>query len=235
MQISDDEGILGLVDQLQKHRTVDVYVEISDVNHDKSIPYTLLSANETDVGVDVRKPDIEIDVELDVGEADEDNNGNDSGEDDEERLVDVPTNYNSDVDEEREAARVKVSKYVDWKKKIQGNDVERDESHNEDKEEREPVSNVECPTKNREELIKDEGEKIGGCQSDYIDSSDSGSYIDTSSGSNADDAQCKKSSGAKCYDPNANFEEFFLDLRFPDLRLFKNVSFPQGKNLSLNI
>ena len=107
MQINDDEGILGLVDQLQKHHIVDVYVEISDVNHDKSIPDTLLSANETDVGVDVRKPDIEIDVELDVGEADEDNNGNNSGEDDEERLVDVPTNYNSDDDEEREEARSK--------------------------------------------------------------------------------------------------------------------------------
>ena len=113
MQISDDEGILGLVDQLQKHHTVDVYVEISEVNHDKIIPDTLLSDNETDVGVDGRKPDIEIDVKLDVEEAYEDNNGNDSDEDDEERLVDVPTNYNSNVDEEREAARVKVSKYVD--------------------------------------------------------------------------------------------------------------------------
>ena len=56
-----------------------------------------------------------------------------------------------------------------------------------------------------------------------MDSSDPGSYIDTSSGSDADDAQCKKSSMAKCYDPTANFEDFFLDLRFPDLKLFKNV------------
>ena len=113
MQISDDEGILWLVDQLQKHQTVDVYVEISGVKHDKIIPNTLLSDNEIDVGVDVRKPDIEIDVEVDVGEANGDNNGNESGEDDEERLLDVPINYNSDVNEEREEARVKVSKYVE--------------------------------------------------------------------------------------------------------------------------
>ena len=85
-----------------------------------------------------------------------------------------------------------MSKYVDWKKKIQGNDVEKDQRHTDGTEEGEHVSNAECPTENRVELIEGHGEKIGGYQSDYIDSLDPGSYIDASSGSDADDAQCKK-------------------------------------------
>ena len=49
------------------------------------------------------------------------------------------------------------------KKKMLGNDVEKDGSYNEDKEEGEPNSNAECPAENRAELVEDEGEKIGSC------------------------------------------------------------------------
>ena len=173
-------------------------------------------------------------------ECDIDSGGNDSGEDDEERIPDVPMNYQSIADEEKEEVRVKVSKYVQLKKKIQPSEDKRDEGHNEDKGEGEPVDNVECLAENQRPPSEVKGEKVGGFESDQFDLSDLGSNISTSSGSDADDAQRTKSS-RKNYDPNVLLEEIFLDLRFPDLKLFKNVLVeystrytPLEKDLSLS-
>ena len=52
-----------------------------------------------------------------------------------------------------------------------------------------------------------------------MDSSDPGSYMDTS-GSVADDARRHKSS-QKYHDPSVPLVDFFIDLRFDDLKVFK--------------
>lgn len=64
--------------------------------------------------------------------------------------------------------------------------------------------------------------KVIGYESDYIDSSDPGSYDDTSEGSSADEARRHKYA-KKCYNPNVPLEDFCLDLRFSDMKLFKKA------------
>lgn len=68
-----------------------------------------------------------------------------------------------------------------------------------------------------------EGGKASHYQSDYIESSDPGSYEDTSEGSDVDHAK-RHSSKSSHYDPNFNMslDDFYLDLRFGDLKQFKN-------------
>nr|GLL37801.1 Transposase, MuDR, plant [Ipomoea trifida] len=56
--------------------------------------------------------------------------------------------------------------------------------------------------------------------SDYISSSDPGSYKSTSEASDVDDAQRKRSSGLH-YKPNGTFEDFFLEQIFNDSKQFK--------------
>lgn len=107
------------------------------------------------------------------------------------------------------------------KKKIQGNEGERDESDKEDKG-REHIDSVDYPTKNQRAPIEGEGEKVGGCESDYIGSSDPVNCIDISSGFNVNNAQGHSQIG-RTMTPNVSLEEFFLDLRFPNLELFRNV------------
>ncbi|KAJ0972504.1 hypothetical protein J5N97_020463 [Dioscorea zingiberensis] len=89
---------------------MDIYVESSDVRHEKKLPEVLQSHSD--------------------GENDNDSDSDNSGEgntDDEELLVEVPfETYNSDVDEEAEKAREKVRRYVQLKKTIDGRDGEGD-------------------------------------------------------------------------------------------------------------
>lgn len=63
--------------------------------------------------------------------------------------------------------------------------------------------------------------KVKGCESDYIMSQNPGSYVDTSEGSATKDIQGNKSS-RKMYDLIDPLEDFFLNLKFIDLNLFKN-------------
>lgn len=60
-----------------------------------------------------------------------------------------------------------------------------------------------------------------GYNSDYLDSSDPGSYEDKSGESEVDDAKRYKASN-NCYCPNTQLEDFYLDLRFDDLKSFKH-------------
>lgn len=198
--ISDDEGIMGLVDHLMRHWTADIYVEFSSVKHNKTIPESLM--------VESEMAEAESDVELNMNDDMENENGSDSAGDDEERIVDDQLfNNNSDEDEEREEAIKKVNKYVKLKKRVQEVASERD--------------NLESYATNKEPQGSEFG-KVGGYESDYFESSDPGSYSDNSSGSEADDAVRHKSS-RKIHDPTIPLEEFRLDLRFSDLKEFKNT------------
>ncbi|XP_039113802.1 uncharacterized protein LOC120249378 [Dioscorea cayenensis subsp. rotundata] len=81
--IHNDQGIVGLVDQLRKHRAVDVYVEISNVKHDMILPKILLPGSHN--------------VELNVGQDNQSENDSESNKDDDDNLVDVPfINYTSE-------------------------------------------------------------------------------------------------------------------------------------------
>ena len=97
-------------------------------------------------------------------------NDSESGEDFEEKLVDVPfVNYNSRPDEEREHARDNISKYVQLKKSIYDN---VDGSDNENGEGDRPIDNGEkdAGTIVAPSVIEDG--KVHGYESDYIDSLD---------------------------------------------------------------
>lgn len=155
-QISDDNDIMGLVDQLKKHQLVDIYVEFQGVKRDKNIPQALLSNSRIDVGIDVSM-------------VDEFDSGNDWVSMIQVRMLDVPINYQSDANEEREEARIKVSKYVQLKKKILTREGERDEGHNKDKGEGAPIENIECLAGNQRPLPKVKDEKVVGFESDYFE------------------------------------------------------------------
>ena len=60
-------------------------------------------------------------------------------------------------------------------------------------------------------------------ESDYLDSSNLGSYTDTDE-SDEDDAQRVKSSNRN-YNPKGHFTDFVLRLRFEDLKMFKIALF----------
>lgn len=72
--------------------------------------------------------------------------------------------------------------------------------------------------------------KVSGFESDYISSSDPGSYDDTNEGLEAEDVQRHRST-RKIYDPNVGLEDFSLDLRFKDLQAFQKelVEFSSNK------
>ena len=71
--ISDDQDIIGLVEQLRKHKTVNVYVENSRVRHDMPLLEILLSSDDN--------------LELDVRQL---NYSDSESSKDEEMLIDVP-------------------------------------------------------------------------------------------------------------------------------------------------
>lgn len=77
-----DEAVIGLSDQLRTHTKVDVYVETTDAEGDKSLLGALVS------------------------NSDSDGYNSEASKDDEEMLVDVPFIYHlSNLDDEREEAR----------------------------------------------------------------------------------------------------------------------------------
>lgn len=64
--------------------------------------------------------------------------------------------------------------------------------------------------------------KVAAYESDYIDSSHPRVYLETSGESDVDNARRHKSS-RRYYDPSVPLKEFFLDLRFQHLKLFKDA------------
>lgn len=113
--ISDDQGIVGLVKELRKHKIINVYGEISEVRHHMPLSEILLSSNDN--------------MELDVRQGNQ--SDGDFSKDDEERFIDAPfIEYNSNVDDEKEEVRSKLKKYVEMKRTFQekaneGDDVDK--------------------------------------------------------------------------------------------------------------
>lgn len=60
-----------------------------------------------------------------------------------------------------------------------------------------------------------------GHETEYLQSSNPASYEDTSEGFVGDDARRHRSS-RRVFDPSKKLDDFFLDLRFKDLKQFKN-------------
>ena len=109
----NNEGIVGLADQLRKHKTIDIYVQISDVAQDMILPETSLSDTNN--------------VELDVRQGNQSDNGSDSCKDDEENLIDVIfIDYNSDANNKKETEKDNVKKYVELKRTFLENANEGD-------------------------------------------------------------------------------------------------------------
>lgn len=143
-----------------------------------------------------------------------------SSKDDDERLLEVTiVECNSDVDEERDEARDKLRRYADLRRTIQEHD---NEEANEDEGEVQPTNSVDGDNRGMSRKIIADIGKITGYVSDYMDSSDPGSYESTSEDSDADDAKRHKSQNIY-YDPNEPLKDFFVDLRFESLKQFKSV------------
>ena len=137
-------------------------MEFLEVKHDKNIAQNLLSNSKGDLDLDVR-------------EVEEIDNGNGSVEDDEEMMLHIPLiNDFSDVDEERKEARVKVSKYVQLKKTV------RNEGGNEDNGGGKPTDCVDYPAEQTVDPPEPENEHVDEYESDYKSSSDPRNFLDTS-------------------------------------------------------
>lgn len=63
--------------------------------------------------------------------------------------------------------------------------------------------------------------KVIGYESEYIESSDLGSYDETIEDSIVENTKRHRSC-RKIYEPNVPLDDFFLDLRFKDLKMFKS-------------
>lgn len=136
--INDDISILGLAKLIRKEGTTNVYVETNGITHDKSLPTCLLPNSsrsedglmgkiniEKDVDLIVAEDNLNVSVDLDVAKDDLDVSANESSNDDEDRLVEVPfMEDNIDIDEEIKEAREKVQKYIQLKKNMQKEDDE---------------------------------------------------------------------------------------------------------------
>ncbi|KAJ0972130.1 hypothetical protein J5N97_020089 [Dioscorea zingiberensis] len=120
-KISVDSDIIDFCEQLRTHRTVEVYVDSSDVTHFQKLPEVLLGDNDIDS-----------------------NTSCEGSTDDEELLVEAPfMTHNSDADEETEEAREKLRRYVQLKKTIDGRD---NEGHKEDGAAEEHIGGEESPS-----------------------------------------------------------------------------------------
>ncbi|XP_039132316.1 uncharacterized protein LOC120269096 [Dioscorea cayenensis subsp. rotundata] len=211
--ISDDVGIVGLSEMLAKHGTTDVYVETSYANIGNSLPEALLGNSSKGCN---RIGEIET-VNLDADHDILSDNDSESGKDNDETLVDVPfIEYNSDADEEIQEARDKVKRYVEFKKTIQKEIGENSGDCGDENQ----VAGKNGDDQDNVKKGADIG-KVHGYESDYLESSDPGSYEDTSEGSIGDDARRHRSS-ERVFNPSMKLDDFFLDLRFKDLKQFKN-------------
>lgn len=154
-----------------------------------------------------------------VSSSDIDRSNSEASKDDEEMLVDVPfIHHLSNLDDEREEARKKLS-YVEMKMTIQehggeGGNRNKDEGNRTNTQVSPSTVGMGHPTA----VIG----KFTGYESEYMDSSDPRSYKDTSEGSSADDARRHKIR-KYYYNPNTPLEDFYLYLKFKDLKLLKFI------------
>lgn len=188
------------------------------LDDEKCLPEALLADSNWDGD---RAVDKDVDeaqaINLDIDQDNFSDNTSESSKDNEETLVDVPfIEYNSDADEEIQEARNKVRKFVQLKKTLHEKECEK----NSDNGDRDQGAERDRETGNNVKQVVDTG-KVIGYESEYLDSSDPSSYEDTSEGSIGDDARRHRSS-RKVYDPSIPLDDFFLDLRFKDLKQFKN-------------
>ena len=221
--IKHDKGILDIVDQLIRYLMVDIYVECLDVKHGEKSPDTLLPYSVHDqtcqaeelpsslfpcpdklIDTSMPCPDGDMELEVNKGAGSEHDSG--SGEDDEEILVDVPS-VGSDAYDERDQARVKVTKYVQLKRAMQEDVGEND---NDIKDRGKDGDTVDGEAENTRPNVAQDG-KVVGFESDYIESSDPGSYEETNEESDGDDVRRHRST-RKYYNPDNPLSDFFLDL-----------------------
>lgn len=126
---------------------------------------------------------------MSVAEDDLDVSANESSNDDEDRLVDVPfMEDNTNIDEEIKEAREKVQKYIQLKKNMQKEDDENLVGIDvENGDERDNINTVDEDIIVR--VVRMQNDKVIGYQSKYMDSSDPGSHEDTRDDSAANDAK----------------------------------------------
>lgn len=129
----------------------------------KNMPDALLSEGENDVKLELGK-----DNERDC-------HAIDSGDDDEDRMVDAQIiNYSSDVDEEREHARDKLSKHIQLRKAIEEN---ANDSDKEDENAGRGTDSRNYQEGNVDTANLNETGKVSGYEIDYINSSDLGNML----------------------------------------------------------
>ncbi|KAK6272905.1 hypothetical protein POUND7_009988, partial [Theobroma cacao] len=169
--------------------------------------------------------------------------GSDSSVDYEDRLVDVNwvTDEDTNANDELEVARETLREYVKRKKQLcinKGHDGLDDDDYDDD---RLIVPIKDVQNKGQTSRPNFDTNKVDGYISEYFDSSDLGSFIETSDNSDEDDAQRVKSSDKyynsdeddaqrvkssdKYYNPMVPFNDFVVGLRFENLKVFKNVLF----------
>lgn len=146
-------------------------------------------------------------------ESDNDCNS-DENSDDEEKLVELCIiDCNSDKNAERDKANEKMRNYVEFNKSLQQSDEKEAEKESGDQmgDDVYEGSNLRHDSKSG---------KVIGYESDCIPSSNPGSYEDTSAGSDVEEARRRRST-KQIFDLSKPMEDFSLDLRFKDLKLFK--------------
>ena len=126
--------------------------------------------------------------------------------------------YSLDADEEREHARDRGTKYIQSRKTIKEKADDSDKEHGDA---RTATDGRDYHTGNANKTHMNESGKVTSYEYDYIDLPDPWSYVDTSGGSDANDVMRHKSS-KKFYGLSTQMEDFRLDLKFKDLKMFKN-------------
>lgn len=94
------------------------------------------------------------------------------------------------------------------------------EGGNEEDVVRQPTNEAEANSENIGRALTIVSKKVTEYGSEYMDSSNHGSYEDTSEGSSVDDAR-RHRSRKNYYDPNVMLKDFFIGLQFENLKLFK--------------
>lgn len=98
IRVFDDDGLAGLVKQLRKYKTMNIYLETLDIEQDKTLPEALFNHH-----VLLGQPTEA--VELDMSQSSE------SSKEDEENLFIVPV-MNLDVDDERATTVENVGRFA---------------------------------------------------------------------------------------------------------------------------
>ncbi|KAK6284587.1 hypothetical protein POUND7_003539, partial [Theobroma cacao] len=196
--LGDYSNDAKLVDQLTKKMTLDIYVEQLNCANDMNIPIALLDSIEVSEGINELDEDVVM-----TGTKSNDDNG-------------WPTPSLEDFDSDLQGVNVNAIEH----------DNNRDKGVNEvnlgiDGDDDGPYGDNDIPilsvadvgNKSQTSRPNFDTDKVDGYKSEYFDSSDPMSFIETSYGSDEDDAQRVKSSD-KYYNPMVPFDDFVVGLRF---------------------